>query len=315
MTANTARGATRFRAFAQKNTALVWAAAGLLVVVLLVIALPWFLPSADATDAVHQLQGPSGAHLLGTDFYGRDVLSRLVAGGRASLGLSILVTLCAVTLGAIIGMISGYFRTADQILMRVMDAWMAFPALILAMSLAIALGPGMVTELISLTVIFTPFTARVIRAMVLSLSKRTFIDAARASGMGPWKILRVHVFPHVLPLALVQVVILAAAALLVDAAMSFLGLGIAPPTPTWGNIIAEGRTYMSTSPLLIIAPGCAIVVCVLLLNILGGNLRALIDPRSRTLADLQRARTMRHAQAKPVAVAAEAAPDAVAKQA
>ncbi len=301
--------ATRFRVFARRNRALVWSSGLLLLIVLLVILGPFALPSPDTTDPVNQLHGPSGAHLLGTDFYGRDLLSRLVTGGRASLGLSVLVTLCAVTLGSLIGLISGYFRIADQILMRVMDAWMAFPALVLAMSLAIALGPGITTELIALTVIFTPFTARVIRAMVLSLSKRAYIDAARASGMGSWKILRVHVLPHVLPLAQVQVVILSAAALLVDAAMSFLGLGISPPTPTWGNIIAEGRTYMTSTPLLIIAPGFAIVVSVLLLNIVGGNLRAIIDPRSRTLMDLQRARarTLRAPEPKPTTPAAEVA--------
>ncbi|EME63417.1 ABC transporter permease [Amycolatopsis decaplanina] len=277
----------------RRNRMLVITTALLAVIVLAVIVLPFFLPSVSATDPVNRLLPPSAAHPLGTDSFGRDVLARLVSGGRASLGLSALITLCAAFTGLVIGLISGFFRAADAVLMRVMDAWMSFPAIILAMALAISLGASIWTELIALTVIFTPFTARVIRSRVLGIAGRAYIGAARVSGMSRWKILVVHVFPNVLPLALVQVVILSAAAMLVDGAMSFLGLGIAPPTPTWGNMIAEGRSYLVQAPWLVIAPGVTIMVCVFLLNLIGSSLRIAVDARARTLSEMQRLRTRR----------------------
>ncbi|RSM79743.1 ABC transporter permease [Amycolatopsis sp. WAC 01375] len=277
----------------RRNRMLVITTGLLAVIVLAVIVLPFFLPSVSATDPVNRLLPPSAAHPLGTDSFGRDVLARLVSGGRASLGLSALITLCAAFTGLVIGLISGFFRAADAVLMRVMDAWMSFPAIILAMALAISLGASIWTELIALTVIFTPFTARVIRSRVLGIAGRAYIGAARVSGMSKWKILVVHVFPNVLPLALVQVVILSAAAMLVDGAMSFLGLGIAPPTPTWGNMIAEGRSYLVQAPWLVIVPGVTIMVCVFLLNLIGSSLRIAVDARARTLSEMQRLRTRR----------------------
>ncbi|WP_410579779.1 ABC transporter permease [Amycolatopsis sp. lyj-108] len=283
------RAAKLFR----RNRMLVITTGLLAVIVLAVIVLPFFLPSVSATDPVNRLLPPSAAHPLGTDSFGRDVLARLVSGGRASLGLSALITLCAAFTGLAIGLISGFFRAADAVLMRVMDAWMSFPAIILAMALAISLGASIWTELIALTVIFTPFTARVIRSRVLGIAGRAYIGAARVSGMSKGKILVVHVFPNVLPLALVQVVILSAAAMLVDGAMSFLGLGIAPPTPTWGNMIAEGRSYLVQAPWLVIVPGVTIMVCVFLLNLIGSSLRIAVDVRARTLSEMQRLRTRR----------------------
>lgn len=277
----------------RRNRMLVITTALLALIVLTVLVLPFFLPSVSATDPVNRLLPPSAAHPLGTDSFGRDVLARLVSGGRASLGLSALITLCAAFTGLVIGLISGFFRAADAVLMRVMDAWMSFPAIILAMALAISLGASIWTELIALTVIFTPFTARVIRSRVLGIAGRAYIGAARVSGMSKGKILVVHVFPNVLPLALVQVVILSAAAMLVDGAMSFLGLGIAPPTPTWGNMIAEGRSYLVQAPWLVIAPGVTIMVCVFLLNLIGSSLRIAVDARARTLSEMQRLRTRR----------------------
>ncbi|WP_037305313.1 ABC transporter permease [Amycolatopsis orientalis] len=288
-TPSAGRAARVFR----RNRMLVITSALLALIVLAVLVLPFFLPSVSATDPVNRLLPPSAAHPLGTDSFGRDVLARLVSGGRASLGLSALITLCAAFTGLVIGLISGFFRAADAVLMRVMDAWMSFPAIILAMALAISLGASIWTELIALTVIFTPFTARVIRSRVLGIAGRAYIGAARVSGMSKGKILVVHVFPNVLPLALVQVVILSAAAMLVDGAMSFLGLGIAPPTPTWGNMIAEGRSYLVQAPWLVIAPGVTIMACVFLLNLIGSSLRIAVDARARTLSELQRLRTRR----------------------
>ncbi|WP_199536765.1 ABC transporter permease [Spongiactinospora gelatinilytica] len=274
----------------RRNRLLSAATALLVLIVLAVVILPPFLPDANATDPVHRLLPPSADHLLGTDSYGRDVFSRLVSGGRTSLGLSALITVCAAFTGMVIGLVSGFYRAVDAVVMRIMDAWMSFPAIILAMALAIGLGASIWTELIALTVLFTPFTARVIRSRVLSVAARQYIGAARVSGMRPAKILVVHVLPNVLPLALVQVVILSASAMLVDGAMSFLGMGIAPPTPTWGNMIAEGRSYLVQAPWLIVVPGLAIMACVLLLNLIGSSMRDVVDPRARALGDLQRLR-------------------------
>ncbi|MFI7468508.1 ABC transporter permease [Nonomuraea sp. NPDC049646] len=280
----------------RRNRVLITATALLVLVVLAVVLLPVFLPDANATDPVHRLLPPSADHLLGTDSYGRDVLSRLVSGGRASLGLSALITLCAAFTGMVIGLVSGFYRAVDAVVMRIMDAWMSFPAIILAMALAIGLGASIWTELIALTVIFTPFTARVIRSRVLGVAARQYIGAARVSGMRPAKILFVHVLPNVLPLALVQVVILSASAMLVDGAMSFLGLGIAPPTPTWGNMIAEGRSYLTQAPWLIVLPGVAIMLCVLLLNLIGSSMRNVVNARARSMSELQKLRTRRPAR-------------------
>ncbi|MER7130130.1 ABC transporter permease [Streptosporangium saharense] len=274
----------------RRNPALTTAIVVLAAMVVAVTLLPLVLPSTRAIHPESRLMPPSWAHPLGTDSYGRDVLSRLVTGGRSSLGLAALITLCAGTLGLLVGMVSGFFRTADAVLMRLVDAGMAFPGIVLAMSLAVALGPSMSTELLALTIVFTPFVARVIRSRALSVSGRAYIDAARAAGVPSWKILLRHVCPNVLPLAVVQLVIVSAMSMLVDGALSFLGLGIAPPTPTWGNMISDGRDYLTVAPWLVIFPGTALLVCVFFLNLLGSSLRAVVDPRTRSLDALQRLR-------------------------
>ncbi|MFF4991378.1 ABC transporter permease [Streptosporangium saharense] len=277
-------------AFVRRNPALTTAIVVLTAMVVAVALLPLVLPSTRAIYPESRLMPPSWAHPLGTDSYGRDVLSRLVTGGRSSLGLAALITLCAGTLGLLVGMVSGFFRTADAVLMRLVDAGMAFPGIVLAMSLAVALGPSMSTELLALTIVFTPFVARVIRSRALSVSGRAYIDAARAAGVPSWKILLRHVCPNVLPLAVVQLVIVSAMSMLVDGALSFLGLGIAPPTPTWGNMISDGRDYLTVAPWLVIFPGVALLACVFFLNLLGSSLRAVVDPRTRSLNALQRLR-------------------------
>ncbi|MEV7008845.1 ABC transporter permease [Streptosporangium sp. NPDC051022] len=288
----------RFGDFVRRNRALTVSVAVLGAMVVAVALLPLVLPSTRMIAPSNRLLPPSWSHPFGTDSYGRDVLSRLVTGGRYSLGLAALITLCAGTLGLLIGMVSGFFRTADAVLMRLVDAGMAFPGIVLAMSLAVALGPSMSTELLALTIVFTPLVARVIRSRALSVSRRNYIDAARAAGVPAWKILLKHVCPNVLPLAVVQLVIISAMSMLIDGALSFLGLGIAPPTPTWGNMISDGRDYLTVAPWLVIFPGVALLVCVFFLNLLGSSLRATVDPRVRALNALQRLRA-RHRTATP----------------
>lgn len=279
------------RRWLRANSTLVASLGVLSLIVAAVLVLPLVLPDPNLPDPINRLLPPSAAHWLGTDNYGRDVWSRLVSGGRVSLGLAAAVTIAATIAGSLVGLVSGFFRPLDAALMRLMDAGLAFPGIVLAMALAIVMGAGAWSEFIALTVIFTPTTARVVRSRVLSLATRDFIAAARASGMGPGKILVKHVIPHTLPLILVQLVIKAALAMLIDGGLSYLGLGVAPPTPTWGNMIAEGRAFMTNAPLLIIAPGLAIVLCVALLNIAGDELRLIVDPDARALRALERLRS------------------------
>jgi len=277
----------------RREPTLVVAAAIMALIVLAVIVVPLFLPDFQTTDPAHRLKPPSGEHPLGTDGLGRDVLSRLVNGGRASLGLVACVMITATALGTLIGLIAGYYVKVGNWIMRLMDAWLAFPAIILAMVLAISFGASFWTEWIALTIIFTPATSRLIRSRVLAVSQRSFVEAARISGVGSFKILFTHVFPNVVPLALVQTVIIGAASMLADGALSFLGLGIAPPTPTWGNMINEGQQYLRVDAPLIVYPGIAIAVCVLLLNLIGNSLRPFVDPRYRTVRELERSRARR----------------------
>lgn len=284
------RVVARRRGFVARNRTLVVAGGLLVAIVAAVLLLPLFLVDPNTTDAAARLRPPSFEHLMGTDKYGRDYFSRMMTAGRVSIGMTALITVSSAVLGTLIGLISGFFPKVGAVVMRIIDAWMAFPAIILAIVFAVVIGPGVLSELLAVTIIFTPFTARVIRSRVLSLSSRAYVRAARVAGMGVWKTLMVHVLPNTLPLAVVQCVLLAAGAMLIDGSLSFLGLGIAPPTPTWGNLVAEGRTYLAQMPTLFLFPGIAIAVFVFLVNIAGGSLRAFVDPRMRFLQERARLR-------------------------
>ncbi|CCH30778.1 ABC transporter permease [Actinosynnema sp. NPDC047251] len=278
------------RAFARRNAVLVIAGGLLVALTLLVLVLPLFLPDPNAPDPVRRLLPPSAEHPMGTDKYGRDLFARWASAGRVSIGMTLLITVCAVTLGTFIGLVAGFFARAGTVVMRVVDAWMAFPSIILAIVFAVVVGPGMLSELLAVTIIFTPYTARIIRSRVLGLTTRTYVKAARVSGMGAWKTLAVHVLPNTLPLAVVQCVLLSAGAMLIDGSLSFLGLGISPPTATWGNMVADGRTYLQDHPTMVMFPGLTIALFVFLLNLAGSSLRTFVDPRARMLLAQRRRR-------------------------
>lgn len=274
-----------------RNPGIVVPAAVLLLIVLTAIFAPFLLPSPTATDPVNRLLPPGPGHALGTDSYGRDVLARLVTGARASLALALVITVCSGTIGTVLGLVSGFFTKAGNVLMRITDVWMAFPAIVLAMVFSVTLGPGVLTEVLAIGIIFIPFSARVLRSRTMEITSRTFVEAARVSGMGSWKILAVHVLPNVVPLIIVQTIVYIALTMLIDGVLSFLGLGIAAPAPSWGNMIADGRTYMSTAPHLMLFPGLALAFTVFFVNMLGTNLRPVFDPQARQLKALQRLRT------------------------
>lgn len=261
------------------------AVAGLLsVVVLLLVALlaPYLAPfdplKADFTAI---LSPPSSTHLLGTDEVGRDLLSRLIFGARASLQAGFLAVLIAVGIGVPLGVISGYIGgPLDELLiMRLTDAVMAFPVIILALALTTALGAGLTTAMIAIGVVYVPVFVRLARAQALALREAEFVEAARALGNRTRPILIKHLLPNMLSAILVQASLSVAAAILVESALSFLGLGVQPPTPSWGSMLRTGTGYLRNAPWTSFWPGMAIFVTVLGINLLGDGLRDVLDPK------------------------------------
>jgi peptide/nickel transport system permease protein len=247
------------------------------------LAAPVVAPSSPSkVDVNALLADPSAAHLLGTDQLGRDVLSRLIYGARISLVVGLISVTVAAGVGVPIGLTAGYAGgVVDSVLMRVMDGLIAFPALVLALALVATLGSSLTNVMIALGVVAIPTYARVGRAQVLALKGQDFVTAARLVGAHPLRI----VLRHILPNALAPLVIVAtfgfAGAIVAEASLSFLGLGVRPPTPTWGNLLLDGFGFLRVKPLLSLAPGTAIFLLVLSFNFLGDALRDLLDPRLR----------------------------------
>ncbi|MBM3546858.1 MAG: ABC transporter permease [Alphaproteobacteria bacterium] len=226
-------------------------------------------------------QAPSPAHVLGADHLGRDIWSRVVYGSRISIGIGVATVVLTGVIGAAFGLISGYFRRLDDPLMRVMDALMAFPGVMLAVAITAALGPSAVNVVIALTAVYVPRTARITRASVLVVREMDYVQAARALGAGHTRMILRHILPNSLGPLVVQLTFVFAYAVLSEAALSFLGMGPPPPTPTWGNIISDGRDYLREAPWICLYPGLAISVTVLGLNLLGDGLRDVLDPRMK----------------------------------
>ncbi len=227
-----------------------------------------------------RLEGPSRGHLLGLDELGRDILSRLVHGARVSIGVGLTVVLLAGALGTLIGSVSGYLGgRVDALLMRIADVFMAFPGILLAIALVAVLGPALRHVVMALVVIGWVGYARLVRAQVLQVREQEFVTAARSVGTRAVAILIKHVMPNVLPMLLVQASLGMAGAILAEAGLSFLGLGIQPPTPSWGAMINAGRGHLLDAPHLALSPGIAILITVMGLNFLGDGLVDYLDPR------------------------------------
>jgi len=222
---------------------------------------------------------PGAAYFFGADNLGRDVYSRVVHGARVSLAIGFATVLVTALAGTALGCVAGYFRGWDEPVMRVMDALMSFPAILLAVAITAALGPSAVNAVIALAAVYTPRTARIVRASVLVVRELEYVQAAQSAGASQGRVLFLHVLPNCLGPLLVQLTFVFAYAVLAEAALSFLGMGPPPPTPTWGNIIAEGRDYLREAPWICLFPGAAISLTVLGLNLLGDGLRDLLDPR------------------------------------
>jgi peptide/nickel transport system permease protein len=230
----------------------------------------------------YRLGAPNATHLFGTDNFGRDVLSRVLHGSRVSLLIGLLVVALTGVFGTMIGAVSGYVRHLDNTIMRVMDGFMAFPPILLAIAIGAVLGPSLLNAVIALAVAYTPRTARIVRASVLVVREAEYVEAARALGAGHMRILFRHILANSLAPLLVQLTFIFALSILAEAVLSFIGVGPPPPTPTFGNIIADGRNYIAEAPWITLWPGLAIMITVLGLNLLGDGLRDVLDPRLKS---------------------------------
>ena len=226
-----------------------------------------------------RMMAPSLQHWMGTDQFGRDILSRVLHGARISLQIGFMVAIITALAGVLIGASSGYFRRLDGPLMRLMDAFMAFPSIILAIAVSSVLGASVINVIFALPIAATPHTARIVRASVMVVREMEFVEAARALGAGHARILFRHIMANAMAPLMVRITYVFAVAILNEAVLSFIGVGPPPPAPTFGAIIANGRDFIVAAPWITVAPGLAILVSVLGLNLLGDGLRDVLDPR------------------------------------
>jgi peptide/nickel transport system permease protein len=258
-------------------------AAVMVLAVLAAIAAPLVAPYDPlAQDLSNTLARPGRAHVLGTDNVGRDVLSRVIWGTRVSLVAGLVSVALAVATGGLLGILAGYCGgRVDGLVMRLMDAVLSFPPLVLALALGAVLGAGLGGVLLALGVVYTPTFARLMRGQVLTITARDYVDAARALGAPGWRVAWRHVIPNAINPIIVQASLSVAFAILAEASLSFLGLGIQPPQASWGSMINAGRGYLQQAPWIVFGPGAALFVTVVGLNFVGDAVRDALDPRTR----------------------------------
>jgi len=264
----------------------VWLGAGLLILLLLgttALFAPMLAPRDPLSQNLDQdLIAHSREHPLGTDKLGRDLLSRIIYGGRVSLLVGMATVTLSLTIGVAIGSFSGYFGgLVDQMLMRLVDILMAFPGILLAIAFTAVLGPGLDHVIVALCLIGWTGYARLVRGEILSLRERDFIHAARALGGRPKRIILRHLLPNLLPPLLIQATFGLAAAVVAEGSLSFLGLGVEPPTPSWGSMLNDGRQFLLVAPHLTTYPGLALMITVLALNLVGDALQERLNGRNR----------------------------------
>ena len=235
----------------------------------------------NETAIRERLSLPSAVHLLGTDELGRDLFARIAFGGRYSLTIALLTALGSVLFGTVFGLVAGFFRRLDAPVMRVVDAMMSFPDILLAIALVGILGPSMLNVVFALVLVYTPRVARVVRASTLVVRELLFVEAARAVGISTMRILLRHILPNLLSPILVQASFIFAYAILAEAALSFLGVGVPPDIPTWGTMVAGSQQYAHQALWIVLFPGLAIILTALSLQLLGDGIRDLLDPRLR----------------------------------
>lgn len=255
----------------------------LLVLVLAALLANWIAPYPfDRQDLNCTFNPPSLAHWLGTDEFGRDILSRIIFGARVSLEVGVLVVSFAVTIGGLLGAVAGYYSgVVDNLIMRVMDVLLSIPSLLLAIAIAASLGGGLFNLMLAVGFSSIPGYARLVRASTLTTKGMEYIEAAKAAGSNDMRIIIQHILPNCAATVIIQATLGMAFAILMAAALSFIGLGIQPPNPEWGSMLAGGRSYIRDYPYLTLFPGLAIMITILALNFLGDGLRDALDPKLR----------------------------------
>jgi ABC-type dipeptide/oligopeptide/nickel transport system permease subunit len=272
----------RLAAFARDRAALV-AALFLLLVFAATLLAPWISPYNPnvASDQLRFAPPFTAGHILGTDEQGRDMLSRLLYGGRVSLLVGLVPVVIASAAGLLLGLVAGYAGgIVDALIMRTLDVLFAFPMVLLAIAIAGVLTPGLSTEIIAIAVVLIPYVGRLARTATLSVVSMPFIEAARAGGASRTALLARYVTPNVLPPLLVYATTLVGLMIVVGSGLSFLGLGVQPPTADWGSMVSEGREVLATAPMVTLIPGLVIVIVSLAFNFIGDGLRDALDPRS-----------------------------------
>lgn len=270
-----------FRRFLKRKTV----AAGVIVLtifVLLAVLAPWIAPySPSKLSIVNRLKPPSEVYWFGTDEFGRDVFSRTIFAGRLSLLVGAAVVTLSALIGVTLGLLAGFFKRLDTPIARLIDAMMAFPDILLAIALVAALGPSLTTVIIALAIVYAPRLARIVRASTLVIRELPYVEAAQALGISTFHIMTRHVLRNLVSPILVQGTFLFASAMLAEAGLSFLGLGVSPEVPTWGTMIAAGRQYIGQADWMTLFPGIAIILAVLSLQMVGDGLRDMLDPKLR----------------------------------
>ncbi|MER9676931.1 ABC transporter permease [Mesorhizobium sp. M0208] len=265
-----------------RRNPLVLAGGGLLaLLIILALAAPLYAGDPVNMDPFKRLQPPSAAMWFGSDNLGRDVFARTIFGARISLMVGLLSAACAALAGLLIGVIAGYSRSFDNVVMRVMDGLMSIPTILLAIALISLTGPGIGILIVAIAIPETPAVARLVRSVVLGVRERPYVEAALCGGARLPKVLWRHILPSTVPALMVQGATVCASAILTEAGLSFLGVGVPPEIPSWGNMIASSRLYLAIAPLTIFAPGVCLAVTVLAVNLLGDGLRDMFDPRSK----------------------------------
>lgn len=269
------------KAFAENKTALVGAII-LIILIFVAILAPLLAPfSPDYMDPSNRLKAPSKVNYFGTDRFGRDLFTRVIYGSQISLGVGLSVVILTTVLGIILGLIAGYYRRIDEILMRILDGMMAFPSIILMITIMAILGGKLINVIIALTIVYTPRMARVVRSAVLVQKEQQYVEAARAIGASDLRITVLHILPNCLAPIIIQATMIFAYSVLSESSLSFLGVGVPPEIPSWGNILSDGKVFLHRAPWITIFPGATIAICVLALNMLGDGLRDILDPKIR----------------------------------
>jgi len=284
--AGAVRRKSRFAVFVRKfSKQKLSLAAAIFIILLFLVAVfaPYLTPyDPHAPNYDELMAGPSLKHWAGTDDYGRDILSRLIAGARLSLAVSLSSVFIAVILGTILGLVSGYYgKWLDRLIMRSSDVLFSFPDILLAIGIVAILGPGLMNVVIAVAVFGTPSFARIIRSVTLSAKETLFVEAAHSMGAKNRRIIWRHIFPETLPSAIVNLTMKIGGAILAASSLSFLGMGAKPTQPDWGAMLSMGRDYLSIAPHIVYFPGAAIFLTVLAFNLVGDGLRDALDPKMK----------------------------------